>query len=92
MSHPKVCFREVLKIIPGLIDELITTIRRAATGIFEIEAQSISPTEMEKLKKGKPILHPLFGKSVLIEIEILNKLKGKIIHIKPRQFKHPKAS
>jgi hypothetical protein len=37
---------------------------------------------MEKLKKGKPILHPLFGNSFLIEIEVLDRMKGKIIHIR----------
>ncbi len=87
MTRPKIMFREIIKIIPGLIYETVLTFRRSLTGIFEIEAESIDPAELEKLNAGKPIKHPLFGKSILIEVEILNKLKGKIIHIRPKNKK-----
>jgi hypothetical protein len=90
--RPRSCFREILKFFPGIINETIITFRRAFTGVFEIDAADISPAELEKLKKGQPILHPLFGSSILVEIEILNKLKGKIVHIRPKSFKSKKAS
>jgi hypothetical protein len=92
ISRPKVFFREIIKFIPGIINETIITFRRAFTGIFEVDAADINPAEMEKLKNGQPILHPLFGNSVLVEIEVLNKLKGKIVHIRPRSLKSKKAS
>lgn len=92
VSRPKACFREIIKFVPGLVSVIIIATKRAFTGIFEIEAESIKPSEMEKLKKGKPILHPLFGNSFLIEIEIMDKLKGKIIHIRPKHHKEEKAS
>ena len=90
--RPKACFREIIKFIPGIINEIIITFRRAFTGIFEIDAADINPSEMEKLKKGQSILHPLFGSSILVEIEVLNKLKGKIVHIRPKSFRSKKAS
>jgi len=92
ISRPKACFREFIKFFPGIINETIITFRRAFTGIFEIDAADINPSEMEKLKKGESILHPLFGNSILVEIEVLNKHKGKIVHIRAKSFKSKKAS
>jgi len=92
LNRPKFCLREILRFFPGLIHEIVMTFRRSFTGVFELDAESINPSELAKLKEGKPIVHPLFGKSILIEIELLNKLKGKIIHIKPKDFKDKKAS
>jgi hypothetical protein len=92
LNRPRICLREILKFFPGLFHEIIITFRRSFTGVFEVDAESIHPSELAKLKEGKPIVHPLFGKSILIEIELLNKLKGKIIHIRPKDFKGKKAS
>lgn len=92
IARPKACFREIIKFFPGLLSVIITTTKRAFTGIFEIEAENIKPSEMEKLKNGKPILHPLFGSSFLIEIEVLNRMKGKIIHLRRKPHSDQKAS
>ncbi len=92
ISRPKVFFREFLKFFPGFFNEIIITTKRGFTGIFEIDAADINPSQMEKLKNGKPILHPLFGNSILVEIEVLNKMKGKIVHIRPKSLKSKKAS
>lgn len=92
ISRPKVFFREFLKFFPGFLSTIIVTTKRAVTGVFEIDAADLNPSQIEKLKNGKSILHPLFGNSILVEIEELNKLKGKIVHIRAKSFKSKKAS